>query len=313
MGLMNRRLALMLPMAGIAAPRRAAAQAARERIRLVSTPTEGSTNVFYAIKSGMFARAGLAVDMTGAGSGNAATTAVIAGSYEMGKTTMVATFTAHLRNIPLVLVAPGLVWTPRSRWALLQVPTDSPLKTGADLNGKTIGVTSLGDMTAVGIKAWVEKNGGDVKSLKFVEVPNSATEAALQQHRIDAAILQSPNLDASLTAGTTKTMGDALGAIAPSYLVSVWVARRDWAEQHQAVLARFKRVFADATTYVDSHPTETIPYVAELTSVDRDSVAKMPRSVSATSLDPSLIQPMIDAAAKYGAIERTFPARELLV
>jgi ABC-type nitrate/sulfonate/bicarbonate transport system substrate-binding protein len=308
----RRRMAGTVAAATLAAPVRGMAQIAREKIRLVSAPTEGSTNVFYAIKTGVFARNGLDVEFTAANSGAAATTAVISGSYEIGKTTLSAVLSSHLRGIPLVIVAPGLLFSSRSPWALLQVPTDAALRTGADLNGKTIGVTAIGDINSVSIKAWVDKNGGDWHSLKFVEIPNAATEAALQQHRIDAALLQSPQLEASLSAGTSKTIGDCLGAIAPLFLTAVWVARRDWSEEHSGALARFRRAYADATAYVDTHPAETVNTVVELTGVERSNVLKMRRSQNAKMLDPALIQPFIDAAAKYGAIERAFPARELL-
>jgi hypothetical protein len=40
--------------------------------------------------------------------------------------------------------------------------------------------------------------------------------------------------------------------------------------------------------------------------------AKMPRVKSALTVDPKLIQPLIDACAKYKAIPASFDARELI-
>ncbi len=52
--------------------------------------------------------------------------------------------------------------------------------------------------------------------------------------------------------------------------------------------------------------------VVELTKITVAPNEKMHRTLNAASLDPALLQPAIDAAAKYGIIPRSFPAREIL-
>lgn len=305
------RLALA-SLAALAVPYHAQAQGTPEKIRLAGPPTEDLTSLYYAIKNGHFTRAGTDVELVGTSSGAAATAAVIAGTYEMGKTSAIAIFTAHLRSIPIRVVAPELIYTSRSPFALLQIPVDATYKTGADLNGKTIGVPALNDLNVLATRAWVDRNGGDWKSLKFVEVPNAVLEAALQQHRIDAAMIQPPQLDASLAAGTSKTLGDGYGAIAPSFYLGLFIARADWAAQHGDALRKFNRVMAEASAYVNSHPAETAPLVAELTKITLANTEKMHRSLIGTTLDLGLLQPLIDAAAKYDLIPRGFPAREIV-
>lgn len=237
---------------------------------------------------------------------------MIAGTYQMAKSSLLSVFTAHLRGIPITIVAPEIVFTPRDPFALLQVAADSAYRSGADLNGKTIGVPALGDLNTLATQAWVDKNGGDWKSLKFVEIPNATMEPALQQHRIDAAMMQPPQLDASLAARTTKTIGDGYAAIAPTFFIATFVARSDWAAQHADVVSRFRRVVGEANAYVNAHPKETLPLVTELTKIPESSLEKMRRSYNGTSLAVSAIQPLIDAAAKYGLIPSGFPAREIL-
>jgi len=125
-------------------------------------------------------------------------------------------------------------------------------------------------------------------------------------------VMQSPLFDASVAAGTTKTLAYAYGAIAPLFMGAAYVARTDWATQHADAVRRYARVLGEAATYVNSHPTETAPLVAELTKIEIANVAKMHRTFNGTTLDPALVQPVIDAAAKYEVIARSFPAREIL-
>lgn len=290
----------------------ARAQTASDKLRIAGAPTEDATNLYYAVKTGMFGRAGLDVEMIATSSGTAATTAMIAGTYEVARTSLLAVFAAHLRNIPIVIVAPDNLYTPRNPLSLLQIAPDAAYKTGSDLNGKTIGTPALNDLNMLASRAWVDKNGGDWRSLKFVEIPNSALEAAIVQKRVDAAVLQLTQLDASLAAGTTKTLGDALGALAPAFLAGVYVARSEWVSQHTEALKKLNRVLAEAGTYVNSHHAETAPLVAELTKMEVANAMKMRRTINAPNIDAGLVQPVIDAAAKYEQIPRGFLAREIL-
>lgn len=295
-----------------AVPSLVRAQGSLETIRVAGAQTEDMTNIYYAIQTGMFRRAGLDVELVDVRSGPVATAAVVSGTYEMAKGNLLAVFTAHLHNVPIVVVAPENVYTPRYPLSLLQVATDSPYKTGADLNGKTGGVPGLNGITTLTMSAWVDKHGGDWRSLKFVEIPNSLAEAALVGHRVDMVAMQSPELDASLADGTSRTIGDALGAIGSNYMYVGYIARSDWATEHADALRRFNRVLSQATSYVNTHLADTAPLVADLTKVHLADIKTMHRSLNATSLDPRLVQPFIDAAAKYEHISRAFPAREIL-
>jgi NitT/TauT family transport system substrate-binding protein len=296
--------------AGTALSRPVSAQAP-DKLQVCGTTTEDMTNIFYGLKTGLFTKERLDVELIPTATGAAATTAVIAGSYDIAKTSTLVVFAAYLHDIPIVIVAPELLNEPRRPFAMLQVAPDSTIKTGADLNGKTIGVTALNDLNTLATRAWVDKNGGDWKSLKFVEIPNAATEAAIAQHRVDAAVLQSPQLDASLSAGTTKSIGDAWSAIVPNFMVGIYVARKPWAEQHGDVLRRFNRAYADATRYVNTHPAETASYAADLTKIEPAKMATMRRSQSGTSITPAMLQPVIDAGVKYETLPHGFPARDL--
>ena len=192
-----------------------------------------------------------------------------------------------------------------------KLPWTRRSKAAADLDGKTLGVPSLNSINQLAMRAWLDANGGIWRSAKFVETPNSAQIAALGQHRIDAAILQSPQLDESIADGTSRTLGDAYGAIAPTFMIAAFIARNDWASAHAEVLRRFNRALLDATTYVNAHPAQTAPLVTELTKI-AVNVDKMHRTLNATALDPRLLQPVIDGCAKYEITAKSFPAKELI-
>jgi NitT/TauT family transport system substrate-binding protein len=308
-----RRFALAAVAASaFAAARRPVRAQAPDAIRVVSVMAEDLTDLYYGIKTGMFARAGLDVTLAGNSSGSASTTAMIAGAADVARSSLLALISAYLRGIPVALVAPSIVSTQRTANVLLQIPADSTVRTAADLTGKTIAVPGIADLNSLSIRAWVDKNGGDWHSLKYLEVPNAAIEAALVQHRVDAAMMQSPQLDNSLAAGTTKTLAYSHGAIAPIFMSAAYAARRDWIAQHGTALRRFNAVLNEARDYVTNHQNETLPLVVELTKVQIAPGEKVHRTRNAAALDPALVQPVIDGAARYELTPRAFPAREFM-
>jgi NitT/TauT family transport system substrate-binding protein len=292
-------------------PRLARAQTL-EKLRNAGPLTEDITNLYWAIKTGLCQRNGIDLELVAVNSGTAAMTAVVSGAYELSRTSLPGLFAAHLRDIPVVIVCPGLLSRASNPFSSLQVAPDAPFRTGADLNGKTIGVPALNDLNSLATKAWVDKNGGNWRSLKFVEIPNSAMEAAIVGKRIDAGILQSPQFGESVAAGRTRTLGDGWGAIAPTFMAGAFLARTDWANAHADLLHRYYRVYAESANYVNTHYPETASLVAEFTKTEVASVAKMARGFNATSMDLATIQPFIDASAKYEHIPHSFPARELI-
>jgi ABC-type nitrate/sulfonate/bicarbonate transport system substrate-binding protein len=86
----------------------------------------------------------------------------------------------------------------------------------------------------------------------------------------------------------------------------------DAATKDRDLLERFSRVIHDAAVYANAHHAQTTGPLSAFTKVDLKIIAKSTRSTAGTALDPKQVQPVIDAAAKYGAIAVPFDARELI-
>ena len=282
------------------------------KISVVAPPTEDYGGMYYAARSSSMKKAGFDITLASANSGAAGMAAVLGRQYELCKANPVGIASAHVHGIDIRVVLPANVHDSRQPLALLQVAAASTAATGADLNGKTIGVPSVGDLNTLAIRSWVDKNGGDSKTLKFIELPNSVLEVALTEHRVDAAVLQSPQVFVSIANGATRTLGDAWSAIAPRFYAGMWVGRTEWVAANQAAIQRLRPPYFEAEEYVMRHPAETASLISEITNIPAADVLKMRRSIYGTSLDPALFQPVIDVAYKYGVIDRSFAAKDMI-
>lgn len=291
----------------------AVAQSKLATITLIASPDDAITPVLYAKASGMFERAGLDVEIAKGTGGAAVTAAVVGGSYDVGHAGLLALLTAHIHHVPVVIVAPGAYFQPQNPYAGLLVSTTGGITTARDLNGKVVGSATLGDLSTVAIMSWMEANGGDPKSLKFVEIPMGAAGAAIEQNRIYAASITEPFLDAALQTGKLKMLGTAYAAIASHYLFSAWFTTSDWAAKNPDLVRKFQDVVQRAAAYTNAHPDATAPIIGQFTGMEAGVYEHMTqRAYAGTRLTAADLQPLIDKAAHFGVIPGSFPGKELL-
>ena len=291
----------------------ALAQSKLPTVTVIATADDAITPVLYAKASGMFERAGLDVEITRGTGGAAVTAAVVGGSYNIGHAGLIALLNAHVRHVPVVIIAPGAYFQPQNPYAGLLVSATGGITTAKDLNGKIVASATLGDLAQVAIMSWSEANGGDPKSLKFVEIPMVAAGAAIEQNRVYAASVTEPFLDAALLDGKVKMLGTAYSSIASHYLFSAWFTTTDWAAKNPDLVRKFQDVVQRAAIYTNVHPVETAPIIGQFSDVQPAVYEHMTqRAYAGTHLTPADLQPLIDKSAHFGVIPNTFPAKELL-
>jgi NitT/TauT family transport system substrate-binding protein len=281
-------------------------------LRVAMTTDDSAIPVLYGLQTGRFRQAGLDVRIEPTTNGSATAAGVAGGSYEVGKSSLSSILTAHQRGLPFVMLAPGDVYDPKAPSGMLIVASDSAIHTAKDLANATIACASLSSIDNVAVQAWLYQHGVDISRVKFVELPQSEAGAAIAAHRVAAALIVHPQLDAALATGKVRVLAPAFGAIASSFLISTWFTTSSWAAEHPQAARAFARIVEESAVYANSHHTQTAPMLAEFSKIPLDVVEHMQRGVLGTRLTPALVQPVIDAAAKYGLLARPFSAREVI-
>jgi NitT/TauT family transport system substrate-binding protein len=178
-----------------------------------------------------------------------------------------------------------------------------------DLNGKTVAVGALNSVAEIAPAVWIDKNGGDSSTVKFVEVPFGAMPAAIQAARVDAAWIAEPFIAVATRNG--RAVGYGFDGISKHFLVSSWFTTPQWAKDHADLVKRFAAVMHETAVWANTNPPKSVEILAKYTNIDPTVISKMARTHFGEQLSPALTQPLIDVAAKYDKFS-TFPAQELL-
>jgi NitT/TauT family transport system substrate-binding protein len=278
----------------------------------LSGPSDAA--LYYAQQQGWFRQAGLDLTIQPTANGPAAMSALVGGSIHASEGNILSLAGAHAKGIPMTLIAPGSVFdasgTPSVR-LVASTSTSSTVKSPKDLGGKTVAVPSLSDLLSISTRSLIDKSGGDSNAVHFVELPPNAMGAALQAQRIDAAGMYEPFLSGALAQGA-RPIGVPYAALAPKFMIVAWFAYGPWAQTHREAVAAFVSVINRAAAYANAHARELIPLISGFSHIPEDVLATMQIVQIASTLDPALIQPIINAAAKYKVIPQAFPAKELI-
>jgi NitT/TauT family transport system substrate-binding protein len=284
-------------------------------VRVALFPTEGSGQVYYAIEEGYFAKAGLDVQLVELKNGAAIAAGVAGGSADVGLSNVVSLAIAHERGLPFQIIASGgLAIKGMATNGILAVAATSPIKSAKDLNGKTIAVDVLGGLPYLAGKAWIDQNGGDSKTVKYVELGFPEMEASVTAGRIDAASINS-SVDPTINkpGDPLRTLAIVYDAVAPRFAASVWFSTTDWTTQHPDATRKFVAAMRQAGAWANTHHHESAAILAKYIKQPAEQIEGGPRVTYATDNDPAQYQALIDLGAKYGALKADFPAREITV
>lgn len=279
-------------------------------IHLVTIPIDSGAEPYYAREMGFFKRAGLNVDVESQSQGAAIAAGVASGSIDIGFANVAALAAAYVHNVPVTIIAPGGLYLSSAPTTVCLVPKDSPVKTAADLNGKTMATGSLRSIGEFGPRAWIDKNGGDSSTVKFIEMPYSAMPDALASHRVDSIATVEPLVAAAKVTG--RVLSNCYDGIAPRFLIAAFFSTPAWAQAHRAEVLKFQAVMRETAIWANKNHEKTATMYAVEAKVDPALARTMVRSPYAERLDPKELQPLIDVAAKYGAIPSSFPASGLI-
>ena len=283
---------------------------ADDTLRIATIPIDVGAEVFFAEAKGFFKQAGIDVQIETMSNGSAIAAAVASGAVDVGFSSLVPLAIAYKNGIPVRVLAPAGLYTSTAPTSACVVAANSTIRTGKDLNGKTFATNGLKDIAEFGPRAWIDDNGGDSKTVKFVEMPFPAMPPALAQGRIEGALLAEPMLDESKQ--STHVFAHCFDAIGSRFLIGAYFSTVAWARAHPVVRREFQAAMRETARWANAHQPESAGILHEYTKIPIAVAQSMTRSVYAERADPALMQPVIDLTARYGAIPAAFPAAALI-
>lgn len=281
-------------------------------VRVGDAPGDPFAQAYWAADAGFFQRAGLNVEILNFTSGGAMMSGVIGASLDIAVTTPIQVANAHLHGIPVVIIAPGSINTPKAPSTVMITAGNGGVRTQRDLAGKTVAVNSLKTLSEVGLDAWLTNGGVDPASVKIVEMTMPSMGPALARGVIAAGILNDPSLTAALHNDGAKVLLDTNLSIAPRLMGSCWFCMESFARANPEIVRKFAAAMRSTARWANTHKDESAVILAKYGRLEVNAVKSGLRSEFVEELRLSDIQPELDAAERFGAITGHVNAADLV-
>jgi len=198
-------------------------------------------------------------------------------------------------------------------WA---VKDDSPIKTVADLKGKTVGISIIGGGTQGPFNLMLKKNGLDPeKDIKLVEVGFAVSEDALRQGRVDAVNMNQPFAARAEAKGGTRKLF-SLSQAMPNIVHILEACRKDFVDKNPELAKAYVRDITKALKMALANRAETMKVVSETMKVPVEVLDTYLLKPNDFAREPGAapnfagIQAMLDVYTDTGMINKKLDANQ---
>ena len=224
---------------------------------------------YAANELGFYKEKDLNVQITQFRGGPATQEALASGAIDISTIAPGAAALAIAKGVQEKIVALSVPPTPQG-WYIL-VPAASSIKSMADLNGKTVGVTQKGSLTDFWVQRAAAKAGITAQT---IPLGAAAVMPALKAKQVDAAILWPIFSYKGLTDGDFRSIDD-LGATMEASVSEGWAASGEIIRNRPLVLRRWLEANAKAIIYLQTHDDWAISFLKGYFDEKDDHVIKL--------------------------------------
>jgi NitT/TauT family transport system substrate-binding protein len=245
------------------------------KLKVSIIPIVDTAPLFAAKKQGYFAEQGLEVDTTPVVGGAAGIPGAIAGVYDIVYTNIVSTFLAKSEGLDIRIVASGSSAgvTPPDTAGLLKRKEDA-FKTGADLNGKIVGVNSRTSINGLFAMAWIKKTGGDPAKVQYREMPFPQMVDALRIKQADVVHAVDPFLANGVRDPNMEILGWPFSTVLPGIRAAQWITTGEMVQKRPEELRKFVRAMRKGADWLNAN-NGTDPFFALISEYSRLEVDRL--------------------------------------
>jgi NitT/TauT family transport system substrate-binding protein len=216
---------------------------------------------------------------------------------------------ARQNGVPIVIIAPTSIYSSAAPTSGIIVLKNSPVRKASDLDGKVVATRDISNMSYYGAKAWIDKNGGDSKSIKWIEISDTQTVPAMLAGRVDAASVSEPALDDAIHGPDARMLAPVYDAIGDKFLIAAYFTTEEYARAHPDAVRTFAKVIVAAGLWANRNRAlsakilEKYAGVAVAPGTTRVTYAELMRVAD--------VQPVLDMLQQYGVLKSPIHAADL--
>ncbi|NJP98828.1 ABC transporter substrate-binding protein [Nonomuraea sp. FMUSA5-5] len=282
----------------------------KTNITVGALPIPDPVSLYIANAKGFFKEEGLTVTPKTITGGAAAIPAIENGSLDISQTNYVSTFMAVSQGKKIKLVADMYQAAPNT--FNIMVPKDSPIKTVADLKGKTVLVNNLKNIAQLAVTSQLKVAGLSETDVKFVEKPFPEMGNTIQSGQADAGWITEPFITANQSKFGFRKLVDTMTGQTADLPIAGWMATEEWASKYPKTLAAFQRAISKAQQLASSDRKEIEAMLPKYTQIDAKTASVITLGAYPSELNANRLQKVADLMLEYGYLKNPIDVKSVI-
>jgi NitT/TauT family transport system substrate-binding protein len=279
-----------------------------QTLKVAVAPAVLSAALLVGVDNGIFVKHGLDVQAEVGGLGPTVFPRILSGQVQLGVNAWGTLVSARDQNLPLTGIAPvdrgGHTLADDYQAIVARPGGPTSLR---ELEGKVVGVATLGSLSDSQVRTALVDAGVDVGKVRFVALPFPEVPAALSSGRVDAAAAFEPFLSEVTGSGAV-----ALAPLSRGQMMGVVVAAQSWVTANPELVARFQTAWAEVLQYSRDHPDAVRKVLVSGFKMTPDVAARIRLPIWQQSISPADVQQIVDMMVDTGSVKNRLDGADLI-
>jgi NitT/TauT family transport system substrate-binding protein len=279
-------------------------------IKVGALPIPDAVSLYIANAKNFFKDEGLTVEPQTITGGAVAIPMIEGGQLDISQTNYVSTFLAVSKGKKIKLVGDAYQAGPNT--FNIMVKKDSPIKTVADLKGKTILVNNLNNVATLAVETQLKVAGLTKTDVKFAEKPFPEMGNAVNTGQADAAWITEPFITANQSALGFQKLADTMTGQTENLPIAGWMATEEWAQKYPKTLAAFQRAISKAQQLASTDRKEIEAMLPTYTKIDAKTTSVITLGTYPSELNVNRLQKVADLMTEYGYLTSPIDVKSVI-
>ncbi|MEV1171366.1 ABC transporter substrate-binding protein [Nonomuraea sp. NPDC049784] len=279
-------------------------------IKVGALPIPDAVSLYIANAKGFFKDEGLTVTPVTITGGAAALPQVKSGALDISQTNYVSTFLAASQGEKIKLVGDAYQAGPNT--FNIMIPKDSPIKTVADLKGKTVLVNNLHNVATLAVATQLKVAGLKETDVKFAEKPFPEMGQAIMSGQADAGWITEPFITANQSANGFRKLVDTMTGQTENLSIAGWMATEEWSAKYPKTLAAFQRAISKAQQLASSDRKQIETMLPTYTKIDAKTASVITLGTYPSELNANRLQKVADLMLEYGYLKSALDVKSVI-
>lgn len=237
---------------------------------------------------------------------------LLSGEYDLGYLNAPAVLAARGNGVPVksVMTTSNNSGDAADFPIQIVVPTDSPVEGPEDLAGLRIATDTLFQLPDLGARGALLDAGVDPSELEIIEINFPDMGTAMEQGRVDAAIMSEPFGTILRNSGAVRDVLSTARSSEELLPQSVVVASEQFIGENEQTIAAFQQAVDEALQYALDHDDEVRAVLPEFTPLEPELAEQIRLAPMSSEDSPEGWQAWADLLVEVGVLEDAGDASE---